>query len=120
MAGIKFPPQQADYYVPQGGLDLVSPPLLLQSGAAFDAQNWECSVDAGYSRIAGYDKYVNGKTASEMEFRVAVLSVTSGTIASGERLRGTGSGSSMIFAMRYDGSPRSRAATPTWRSTSPT
>ena len=100
---MKFPQVQSEYFVPQGGQDIVSPPLLLRNGVAFDAQNWECSLEAGYSRIAGYDKYVNGKTASEMDFRVAVISLATGFIVSGETLTGSTSGATMIVGVLYEG-----------------
>lgn len=89
--------------MPQGGQDIVSPALMLKNGVAFDAQNWECNLEAGYARTSGYDKYVNGKTASEMIFRVAVISVANGELFSGETLLGATSGATMIFGVRYDG-----------------
>ena len=99
---MKLPVVQTEYFVPQGGQDSVSPALLLKNGVAFDAQNWECAL-AGYSRSGGYDKFVNGKTPSEMGFKVAVVSVVTGQIFSGETLTGATSGATMIFGVRYEG-----------------
>jgi hypothetical protein len=75
----------------------------LKTGVAGDAQNWECALEAGYSRSGGYDKYVNGKTASEMVFKVAVISVATGLIMSGETLTGASSGATMVFGIGYEG-----------------
>lgn len=39
------------------GLDLVSPPLLAESGALIGCLNYETTGDAGYRRIDGYERY---------------------------------------------------------------
>jgi len=100
---VKFPPQQSEYFVPNGGQNIVSPALLLPNGVAFDAQNWECNLDAGYSRIGGYDKFVSGDTPAEMAFRAATISVATGSLTSGETLTGDTSGATLVFAVSYTG-----------------
>ncbi|MEO6158586.1 MAG: hypothetical protein ABIQ39_13275, partial [Ilumatobacteraceae bacterium] len=100
---MKLPDVRSEFFVPKGGQDIVSPALLLANGVAFDAINWEAGLEAGYSVSGGYDKFVNGKTVAEMNIRVAVVSVTTGFISSGETLVGDTSGARFTFGVRFDG-----------------
>jgi hypothetical protein len=93
---------KTEAFVPRGGLDIVSPPMTLAPGVAFDAENWECSLEAGVSVIGGYDKYVDGDTAGEMMIRPAIFSVLTGSLISGEILRGATSGATLVFGITAD------------------
>jgi hypothetical protein len=97
-----MPAIQSKSFVPEGGLDLVTPVLLLKDGVAFDASNWECDVDGGVSRIGGYDRYVSGATPSEQDFRIATVTCFSGTIPSEQILTGRTSQATMRFAAKYN------------------
>jgi hypothetical protein len=100
---LNFPEVDTESFVPDGGLDLVSPLLLLKPGVAFAAKNYELNVKAGVSRIGGYDTYVDGPTPSEMDFRLATINVTSGTLVSGDYVRGATSLATARFAVASDG-----------------
>lgn len=56
MAGINLPPVKYELIRLQGGLDQVTPTLSLSSGFARRAANFECSINGGYTRIAGYER----------------------------------------------------------------
>lgn len=105
---MKLPQVQSRSFVPDGGLDLVTPVLLLRDGAAFDASNWECDTVGGVSRIAGYDRYVGGRTPAESDFRIATVSCHSGSISTDQVLRGELSNATMRFAAKYTASTEPR------------
>ena len=46
-----------DAVILKGGLDQITPTLMLGSGALRQALNFECAVSGGYTRIAGYERY---------------------------------------------------------------
>jgi hypothetical protein len=97
---------QTEFFAPQGGLDIVTPPFLVRNGAAISALNFEVDIEAGYSRIAGYDRYVNGLTASQQFVRLATVVGIPGHNAalSGQILRGLTSGAQMTFVVKASGS----------------
>jgi len=97
-----MPSVQSRPFVPAGGLDLVTPVLLLKDGVAFDASNYECDIDGGVSRISGYDRYVNGPTAAENDYRIATVTCAAGAIFSDQVLRGQTSGATMRFVAKYN------------------
>lgn len=60
MRADRLPKVQLDYIVPKGGLDLVTPPMRRSPGTCRAAENFECELDGGYSRIGGYISYAPG------------------------------------------------------------
>ena len=54
---LNTPPVQYDLIRLSGGLDQVTPTLSLQPGVARRAANFECSINGGYTRIAGYERF---------------------------------------------------------------
>lgn len=73
MPAVRMPPLETEYIVPGGGLDQVTPPMSLPNGMLREALNLQCSVEGGYSRIAGYERYVDGGIAGR-QFQVMQLS----------------------------------------------
>ena len=69
MAGGRYPAVYQESFAPTGGLDVVTPPLQVPSGTAISALNFEVDLHAGYSRIGGYDRYVSGRTLTELNFQ---------------------------------------------------
>lgn len=98
---------QTEFFAPAGGLDIVTPPFLVRNGVAISALNMEVDLEAGYSRIGGYDRYVNGLTASQLTVQVAVVNRDQmGTAAfTGVDLVGQTSGAIMKFATMVSPSP---------------
>lgn len=64
-----------------GGLDLLTPQLQLHPGACQDILNFEVSVNGGYSRIGGYERY-NGKPSPSDATFVIVQVLTYVTVPS--------------------------------------
>lgn len=52
-----FSPVMIDPIILKGGLDIITPTLLLSNGYARQSLNFECSVTGGYKRIAGYERF---------------------------------------------------------------
>jgi len=59
-AGINLSRVDSQVFRCAGGLNIVDPPITLNPGAAILAQNYECRIGGGYSRMKGYERY-NGK-----------------------------------------------------------
>jgi hypothetical protein len=60
---VRFPPVRTSSFALKGGLNQVTPPLLLSPGFATQAVNFDISSDGGYRRIEGYASY-DGKVSS--------------------------------------------------------
>lgn len=57
-----------------GGLDQVTPALALQPGALIDGVNFECSINGGYGRIAGYERTDGHASPSSASFVIVQVS----------------------------------------------
>lgn len=87
------PPVRYDLIRLGGGLDQVTPALSLPSGIARRAANFECSVNGGYTRISGYERFDGRPRPSDAIY--TLLAVTfSGTVAVGDTLVGATSAAS--------------------------
>ncbi len=70
-----------------GGLDQVTPPLQLASGFVRSTQNYECDVNGGYTRIAGYERFDGRTSPSSGTYSIIDITLT-GTIAVGNTVTG--------------------------------
>jgi len=52
-----LPPIKRKFINFDGGLDTETPPLRLETGYCYEAQNFECDINGGYSRIEGYERF---------------------------------------------------------------
>jgi len=90
-------PVKLDSFALKGGLDLHSPQLSLKPGVARDAQNWDCSINGGYSRLDGYERYDGRPSPSTAVY--GTLSATSLTsLAVGDAINGQTSGATGVVA----------------------
>lgn len=81
-----------------GGLDLITPSLELQPGALRGAVNFECAVQGGYGRIAGYER-VDGQAApSDASYIVVQVAVFTNVPAVGAVLTQATSGATGVVA----------------------
>lgn len=85
------PPVQYDLIRLNGGLDQVTPTLSLQPGVARRAANFECSINGGYTRIAGYERFDGRPRPSAALYLILVCNIT-GTLAVGDSVTGDSSG----------------------------
>lgn len=58
------PELQQKVLVLDGGLDLVTPKLLVEPGRLVDCLNYECADQVGYKKIDGFERYDGGPTPS--------------------------------------------------------
>lgn len=69
-------PTKVEFVAFGGGLDTVTPALLLEPGYVRDAQNYEQATNGGYSTIKGYERF-DGRTApSAATYAVLACSIT--------------------------------------------
>lgn len=89
----RLPPVQYDLIKLSGGLDQVTPTLLLAPGAARRVANFECNLNGGYTRIAGYDRYDGRPSPADARYNVLTCALTS-AVAVGNTITGLSSGAS--------------------------
>ena len=78
-----------------GGLDLVTPPLLVEPGKLLAAKNFECDVNQGYRAMEGYER-VDGR-ASPVRTQWDAIAVADSTgFVIGEILSGSTSGATAV------------------------
>jgi hypothetical protein len=53
---------ETEFFAFGGGLDVVSPALMMPAGALIASQNYEPDAEGGYSRMLGYERF-DGRTA---------------------------------------------------------
>lgn len=82
-----LPRVDLDPVVLTGGLDQVTPLMLLKPGSVIDAKNFECSVNGGYTRIAGYERF-DGRTSPSTAGYLAIIVNITDVINIGDVLTG--------------------------------
>lgn len=88
---------QFDSFRLEGGLDLHTPQLDLPPGVARAAENFEVSINGGYSRIPGYERFDGRPSPSAAAY--ATLRVTGlGMLAVGATVNGQTSGATAVVA----------------------
>ena len=90
---MNYPPVQYDIVQLQGGLDQVTPTLMLSPGFLRKSANFEASINGGYSRIAGYERYDGHARPSDATYTILTITLT-GAIALNDTVVGATSGAS--------------------------
>lgn len=86
---------EAEFWPFMGGLDLESSPLNIKKGRVATARNFECGLNSGYRRIAGYERF-DGQT-SPSSAAYAILNVdVSGSFSAGDTITGDTSGATAV------------------------
>ncbi len=70
-----------------GGLDQITPTLSLPPGVVRRAANFECSLNGGYTRIAGYERFDGRASPSDARYNVLSCTLT-GAVAVGATVAG--------------------------------
>jgi hypothetical protein len=86
-----MPPIQVAYFPLKGGLNLITPPLSMPDGMCREALNFECEIDGGYRRVAGYERF-DGRAAPSDAVYYTIGATISGTITNGDTITGDTSG----------------------------
>ena len=88
-------PVKTEYFALAGGLNLVSPALEIPPGMLIDGVNFEPSINGGYSRMRGIERF-DGRTApSDAHYWLMACTIT-GSVAAGNTVTGATSGATAV------------------------
>lgn len=87
MAMDQLPQVRYDQIRMVGGLDQITPTLSLPPGVVRRAANFECSLNGGYTRIAGYERFDGRPNPSDARYNVLTCTLT-GAVAVGNTVTG--------------------------------
>jgi hypothetical protein len=97
------PTQKVTYFPLDGGLDIVSPDLVVKPGRLRFSSNYEPRSTGGYRRIDGYERYDgNPKPSLANQAFFDVIGFTN-TVAVGDRLVGSVNGYVAFVIDQFDG-----------------
>lgn len=82
---VRMPAQDTKFFAFNGGLDLVTPPVEMPSGALRSASNMEIGINGGYTRIGGYERYSGQAKPSAAIYAILTCTIT-GSVALGNVL----------------------------------
>src|ERR1700745_680961 len=86
---------KTEFFALEGGLDLVSPAITIESGKCIDAQNYEIDENGGgYRRIDGFEAFDGQPSPTAAAYYILVASIT-GTIKVSDTVTGATSGATM-------------------------
>lgn len=85
-----------------GGLDLLTPNLVLHPGACRDMQNFEVSQNGGYGRIGGYERYSGQPAPSAASFVIVQVDAFVTVPTVGEAIEQVSSGATGVVAAIND------------------
>lgn len=91
MAALQLPQVKYDLIRLTGGMDQITPTLSLKAGVVRRATNFECSLNGGYTRIAGYERFDGRFSPSAARYTLLAVSSTD-NVAVGDTLTGLTSG----------------------------
>ena len=78
-----------------GGADFETPAFMVPPGFARSCKNYECGVNGGYSRIAGYERF-DGRTSPSSASAYVIDITLTGTISVGNTVTGVTSGATGV------------------------
>lgn len=67
---MKMPTPKEDFVDLKGGLDQVTPVLAAPPGIVRGGYNFECGINGGYTRVAGYERYDGRTSPSSVTFKL--------------------------------------------------
>lgn len=90
-----------DYVELTGGLDLLTPTLKLKPGYVRDALNWAATVNGGYERIDGYERFDGRAAPSVAQYQTLTCNIT-GALSAGNTITGVTSGATGVVISIVD------------------
>ncbi|MBV8666741.1 MAG: hypothetical protein JO269_09675 [Burkholderiaceae bacterium] len=93
---------KTEFFPFKGGLDLMTPPIALDPGKCFDAQNYEPVITGGYARIYGFERFDGHQSPSTASYWILPATI-SGTINIGDTVTGATSGATAKVLAIYVG-----------------
>lgn len=99
---ISMPQTQLSYFPLKGGLNLVTPPLSMPDGMCREAKNFEASIDGGYRRIDGYERFDGKPQPSDAIYMQLPCAIT-GKVNVGDTITGdTSLATAYVIAVETD------------------
>lgn len=99
---MKMPPTQVEFVAFEGGLDQITPPLMMPAGRCRDAQNYEINTLGGYSTTLGYERF-DGRTSPSDALAYLMSATVTGSVALGNTITGATSGATgVVIAFAAD------------------
>lgn len=86
-----LPPTRLNYIPFSGGLDVVSPPLMMHPGSVRASQNYECDINGGRVRCTGYERFDGQAKPSDGIYSILNITLT-GSVSVGDTITGVTSG----------------------------
>ena len=91
MNGVQATNTLTEYFALGGGLDLVTPSLMIKPGMLLEGMNYEPSLYGGYRQVDGYERYDGRASPSAASYYLIGCTIT-GTIVAGNTITGNTSG----------------------------
>ncbi|NCC53499.1 MAG: hypothetical protein EOM20_20130, partial [Spartobacteria bacterium] len=91
---------QTDYIRLEGGLDQISPALVVRPGSLLAGMNYEAGTHGGYSRIDGYERYSGQPSPSDATY---TQMTATGTVTVGQTVTGVTSGATGVVSRLLTG-----------------
>jgi hypothetical protein len=98
---VNLPQVKYDLMSLGGGLDQVTPTLSLNPGVARRCTNFECSVNGGYTRIQGYERFDGRLNPSDATYSILNVQLTQ-PLAVGDVITGQSSGATATVLLIID------------------
>lgn len=92
---MKMPQTQVEFFGFQGGLDLVTPPLMMPPGHCREAQNFEVNTLGGYTSTLGYERF-DGRPSPHLAVPYYLPAIVTGSVAVGQTITGSTSGATGV------------------------
>lgn len=84
---LKLPEVKTDFYALTGGMDLETPPIVVEPGKCLDAQNYEPLTTGGYGRINGHERFDGQASPTAASYWLLSATIT-GAVTVGATLTG--------------------------------
>lgn len=97
-----FAKNSQDYFPLGGGLDLVSPAIAKKPGTVIDSQNYEPSINGGYRRIDGYERFDGRASPTGSDYWTLPVAL-SGSPSVGSTIVGATSTATAAILAVFDG-----------------
>lgn len=99
---MRMAPTQVEFFGFQGGLDQVTPPLLMPAGHCREAQNFEVDTLGGYSTTLGYERF-DGRPSPHLAVPYYLPATVLATVSVGQTIvGGTSSATGVVCRVGSD------------------
>lgn len=95
--GSKLQQQKRSIIAFGGGVDLVTPPQLVDPGKLLQCRNYECDLNGGYRQASGYERFDGQESPTDASYFSIVTTFTAGTFTLGETVTQAVSGATAIL-----------------------